>query len=280
MPILLLLMALQAAPTPAAPAQAQAETAAGALYIVGPSDVLTVTVFNQPKLSGTFIIEADGAITYPLLGRLAVGGLSIRAVEDLLRTRLAAGYVRDPQVSVAMDQYRSQQVFVMGEVREPGSLQFTGSMTLIEALARVGSTTENAGTQVVIKRARVQGAEPQDGSKPGVNPESETIRVDLQSLQSGSLTENVVLRPGDTVFVPRAETVFVLGHVRAPGEYVIRPKMTVRQVLALAGGMTERGSTRRMQLIRQIDGKEVVEGASMQDLVQGGDTIMVRERLF
>lgn len=273
--MLLLAMALQAvpAPSPATPRDS-------ALYVVGPNDVLTITVFNQAQLSGQFVIEADGAITYPLLGRVALAGLSIREVEDVMRKRLAAGYVRDPQVSVAIEQYRSQQVFVMGEVRQPGSLQFTGSMTLIEALARAGSTTENAGTEAVIVRPRYSPA----GSNGPTNAEgqgdNETIRVDLQRLQTGTLTENVVLRPGDTVFVPRAKTAFVLGHVRTPGEYVVRPKMTVRQVLALAGGMTERASTRRIQVIREVDGKEVTGDAKLQDIVYAGDTIVVRERLF
>jgi protein involved in polysaccharide export with SLBB domain len=142
--IFLLLMGLQAVP------------AAGnhpPLYVVGPNDVLTITVFNQPQLSGKFAVEADGSLAFPLLGRVKIGGMSIPAVEDEMRKGLAAGYLRDPQVSITVEQYRSQQIFVMGEVRQPGSLQFTGSMTLIEALARVGSTTDHAGAQAVIIRS-------------------------------------------------------------------------------------------------------------------------------
>ena len=86
--------------------------------------------------------------------------------------------------------------------------------------------------------------------------------------------------PGDTIFVPRAESVFVSGLVRTAGEYVIRKGMTVRQVLALAGGVTERGSTRRIQIIRQVDGVETTVGANLQDAVRAGDTIVVRERFF
>jgi polysaccharide export outer membrane protein len=111
--ILLLMTALQAAPVAATDP---------ALYIVGPNDVLTITVFNQPQLSGRFAVESDGTLAFPLLGRVTVGGLSIRAVEDQMRGRLAAGYVKDPHVSVTMEEYRSQQIFVMGEVRQPGSL--------------------------------------------------------------------------------------------------------------------------------------------------------------
>lgn len=269
--ILLLITALQTAPP---------TTDDPALYVVGPNDVLTITVFNQPQLSGKFSVESDGTMAFPLLGRVTVGGLSIRAVEDEMRRRLAGGYVKDPHVSVAIEQYRSQQVFVMGEVQRPGSLQFTGAMTLIEALARAGSMTERAGTEAVIIRSSVGGAEAPAISPSADASNAETIRVNLQSLQTGTLSQNVALRPGDTIFVPRAETVFVLGQVRTAGEYVLRRAMTVRQVLALAGGMTERGSTRRIQIIRTVDGKEVTTGVNLQTKVQPGDTIVVRDRLF
>jgi polysaccharide export outer membrane protein len=104
--------------------------------------------------------------------------------------------------------------------------------------------------------------------------------VDLRDLLSGATAQNVSLRAGDTVFIPRAETVFVSGQVQSSGEYPIRKGMTVRQVLALSGGVTERGSTRRIQIIRKVNGKETTTGASLQDPVQGGDTVLVRDRLF
>ena len=266
--ILLLLTALQAPPA-AVPDTAQ--------YIVGPSDVLAITVFNQPQLSGKFAVESDGTLAFPLVGRVAVGGLSIRAAEDQIRQRLSAGYLTDPRVSVTVEQYRSQQIFVMGEVKQPGSLQFTGAMTLIEALARAGSTTEKAGFEAMIVRPSGGAA----GAAQAPNGAgSETIRVDLQSLQTGVLSQNVPLRAGDTIFVPRAATVFVSGQVKTAGEYVIRPGMTVRQALALAGGVSERGSTRRIQIVRRVDGKEMTLDAGLQTPVQAGDTIVVRERFM
>jgi polysaccharide export outer membrane protein len=173
----------------------------------------------------------------------------------------------------------------MGEVRQPGSLQFTGSMTLIEALVRAGSTTERAGADVVVVRsasgtaaaAAPAGAAPARAADP---PKGDTVRINLQSLMAGALSQNVTLRAGDTIFVPRAETVFVSGHVRNPGEYAIRAGMTVRQAIALAGGVTDRGSTRRIQVIRVVSGKEATIGADLQKMVQAGDTIVVQERFF
>jgi polysaccharide export outer membrane protein len=252
-------------------------------YVVGANDGLMVTVFDQPQLTGRYVVQADGTFTFPLLGRLQVGGLTLQAVENQLRERLSKGYLKDPQVGVSVDQYRSQQIFVMGEVRSPGSLQFTGSMTLIEALARAGSTTDRAGLEAVIVRSPQEGSIPADAAtlaRAQALSDENVMHINLETLQRGALSQNVMLRSGDTIFVPRAETVFVSGQVNRPGEYVIRAGMTIRQVLSLAGGVTDRGSARRIQIIRQVDGKETTVGADLQDKVKNGDTVLVRERFF
>jgi polysaccharide export outer membrane protein len=253
-----------------------------ALYIVGPNDVLGITVYDQPQLSRTYTVQADGTLTFPLIGRVSDGGLRAPAIENELRDRLSRGYLKNPQVTVSVDQYRSQQVLVMGEVRQPGTLQFTGSMTILEALARVGSTTERAGHEAVIVH-RPAGGPPLDAAaieRAQQANDSSLIRIDLRGLQTGGLSQNSMLQGGDTVFVPRADTVFVTGHVASAGEYTIRPGMTVRQVLALAGGVTDRGSTGRIQIIRTVDGEERTVGVKLQDVVQPNDTIVVRERFF
>lgn len=251
-------------------------------YVVGANDVLNITVFEQPQLTGRYIVQADGTFTFPLLGRLKAGGLSMQALENELRDRLVkGGFLKQPQVGVSVEQYRSQQIFVMGEVRQPGSLQFTGSMSIIEALARAGSTTEHAGTDAVILRSSKAGA-PADAAaieRAQNSKDSDVVHVNLQNLQ-GALSRNVELRPGDTIFVPRAESVFVSGQVRTAGEYVIRKGMTVRQVLTLAGGVSERGSTRRIQIIRSVNGVDTTVPATLQDPVRPGDTIVVREGFF
>jgi polysaccharide export outer membrane protein len=251
-------------------------------YIVGPNDVLNITVFEQPQLTGKYIVQADGTFTFPLLGRLKAGGMSMQLLENELRDRLVkGGFLKQPQVGVSVDQYRSQQIFIMGEVRQPGSLQFTGSMSIIEALARAGSTTEHAGPEAVILRLPNGGAPPDAAAIERAQNSKDTnlVRVNLQNLQ-GALSQNIELRAGDTIFVPRAESVFVSGQVRNAGEYNIRKGMTVRQVLTLAGGLTERGSPRRIQIIRSVNGIDSTVPATLQDTVRAGDTIVVRESLF
>ena len=170
--IVFLLAALQSVP---------AVNDAQRLYIVGSNDVLTITVYNQAQLSGKFVVEADGTFAYPLLGRVAAGGLSIRAVEDKVRQGLADGFLKDPQITVTVDQYRSQQIFVMGEVKQPGPLQFTGSMTLIEALARAGSVTDRAGTEALIVHSDAGGAAVPAPIASASTARGDALRIDLLS---------------------------------------------------------------------------------------------------
>lgn len=263
------------------PVSAVAQNEQLGMYVVGQNDVLTITIYNQPQMTGKYIVEADGAFTFPLIGRVPALGLSVREIEDDVRMRLAKGILKNPQVGVAVEQHRSQQVFVIGEVRSPGGLPLIGAMTLIEALARVGSVTEKAGPVLLVVRPRAGGPAP-DLAKviDDKDPNAEVFRVDLDRLKSGGLAENVALQAGDMIVVPRAETVFVSGHVRAPGEIVIRKGMTVRQVLTLAGDVTERGSTRRIRIIRKVNGAEKQLDVKLEDPVQPGDHIVVRERLL
>src|SRR5262245_66151355 len=121
-------------------------------YVIGPQDVVTVQVYDQADLGGKYSVEADGTFSFPLIGRVKAGGQTLRGLEQDLKSKLADGYFRNPQVTVAIEQYRSQRVFVMGEVRQPGPVPLTGGMTLIEALARAGSTTATASGEVAIVR--------------------------------------------------------------------------------------------------------------------------------
>jgi len=248
-------------------------------YIVGPQDVLAIALYDQPDLSGKYAVEADGTFTFPLIGRVTAGGLTLRDVEQALRTKLSDGFFKNPQVSVAVEQYRSQRVFVIGEVRTPGPYPLVGDMTLIEALARAGSTTEHAAGEALIVRSRDAGrtVEP---VLPGQERAAEVIRVDIKALQSGRLSSNAALRDGDTVFVPRAELVYVFGQVNRPGSYAFQAGTTVLQALSLAGGVTDRGTTGRIRIARVVDGKKTEVRVKIEDVVLPGDTIIVPERFF
>ena len=248
-------------------------------YVVGPQDVLTITSYDQADLSGKFAIEADGTFTYPLIGRVKAGGLTLRALEGAIKQQLKdEDYFRDPQVTVAVETYKSQRVFIVGEVRTPGTYTLSGNTNLVEALARAGSTLPTASGEAVIVHA---GENAEGPTLPTQTAEADIVRVNLRELENGEFSQNARLMDGDTIFVPRAQSVYAFGQVKNPGAYSLRDQATtVLQALSLAGGVTDRGTTRRIKIIRIVDGKEKELKANLTDLVEPGDTIVVSERFF
>ena len=269
---------LEAQPNDAAAATAPAPAPRPGTYAVGPQDVLKITVFDEPSLSGSFRVDADGGFQYPMLGRLTTAGLTTRDVESLIRARLEDGYVRRAQVSVDIEQSRTRNVFIVGEVRTPGKYPLTSQMTLIEALAAAGATTPSAGTEVLILRPHDGGAaaplRPEDADRANVT------RVSLADMQMGRLSQNVTLAEGDTIFVPKAERFFVTGQVRNPGAFVFERGITVLQAISLAGGLSEKGSSRRLKVVRTVDGKRSEQKVDLADTIEAGDTLVVPQRLL
>jgi len=256
--------------------QLMAQSAAN--YTIGPRDVLTIQVFEQSDLGGKYTVEADGTFSFPLIGRIMAAGRTLRQFEEDLKKRLADGYFRNPQVSVAVDQYRSQRIFVIGEVRTSGAVPLTGGMTLVEAIARAGSTLPSASGEVIVVRA-LQGAV---GGPllPSQNGAAAIFRASIRELEAGSLKQNIDLQDGDTLYVPRAESVYVFGQVRNPGAYPIQKDTTVLQALSLAGGVTEHGAMNRITIVRVDKGQQKEIKAKLNDIVKPGDTIKVPERYF
>ena len=204
-----------------------------AAYVVGAQDVLTVTVFNEPQLSGRFRVENDGQFNYPFLGRIQAAGRTLAEIAALVKSRLADGYLRDPQVTVDVEQFRSQNVFVMGEVRTPG--RYT--------LDRLGHPRRGAGAGGLDGAdGRERGPHPapeETGERSPTLPEdgdADVQRINLRDIQAGKLSANVTIRDGDTIFVPKAQRFYVTGHVRTPGAYVLEPNLTVLQAISMAGG--------------------------------------------
>jgi polysaccharide export outer membrane protein len=249
-------------------------------YVLGPRDVLAVTVWDQLDMSGKFTIEPDGTFTFPLIGKITAGGKTTHDVEADLKAKLREGIFNDPQITVVVDSYVSQRVFIVGEVRNPGSYALRGeTTTLIEGLAQAGLPTAEAAHEVLIVRP----ANDPTHTKPVLPSEvndTEVLHVDLAALQEGDLTKNVPLRNGDTIFVPRAEGIFVFGQVRSPGQYVVRRGMTILQALSLAGGITDRGAQNRIKIVRMVNGERKEIKVQLSDSVLPGDTVVVPERFF
>ena len=246
-------------------------------YVLGPQDVINVTVLGEPDLSRKYTIEQDGTFTFPLVGRITAKGLTLRDLEQELRKRLTGGgFLKNPEVTVAVEAYQSQRIMVWGQVNQPAEYQLTGDMRLLSALARAGGVTAQAGREVLVIRAPHRSG---DGGSSGSEPE--ILRINLQDLQAGNMSLNVPLQAGDTVNVPKALSVFVSGQVKVPGAYPVDSGMTVLQVLALAGGLTDRGSDKRITIQRTLDGrKKELKGVKLGTVVEPGDTIIVGQRIF
>lgn len=237
-------------------------------------DQLNIVVFGVDALSGKFPVGADGSITFPHLGAVPVAGMAPRDVEsNLVRGLKDGGYLVSPQVTVELVQTPNKRLIVTGAVRSPGQLPFGGEITLFEALALVGSTTADAGDLVLVLRSGADG----NGASTAEDSANSVIEVSLADLQGGKLENNVTLRDGDHVVVPRAQQVFINGQVRSPGAYGIPSGATVLQAITLAGGLTERGTYRGVRILRD---KKELKNVKQDTVVKPGDTIIVKASPF
>jgi polysaccharide export outer membrane protein len=264
----LLAMILLAQIAPKAP---QAE------YVVGPYDVLMITVVGEPDLTKRYNVGADGSLDFPWIGRIPAQGMTLRALEDALVRRLTDGrFLVRPQVSIDVQEFRSQSVYVQGEVNIPGEYALTGSMSIVDVLSKA-ILKPSAGEEIHINRRRSAG----DAARPapvGELPDVEVIKVRKSDVQTGRAARIIALRNGDTIFVPKAVSIFVTGQVRNPGPYTMEGDLTVLQAISLAGGPTEKAATNRTTILRMEDGKERKIRVKMSDLVRPGDTIQVPSR--
>ena len=274
MQILALLFVLLLQASPPAP---QAPTD----YVVGAEDVLAITVVGTPELTSKFTVGADGAFDFPWIGRVQAAKQTLRELEQAISKRLIdGGFLLQPQVTVQVEQFRSQKVYVHGEVREPGQYPLTGVTTMIDLLAQAG-VQATAGDEVLIYRREGSDAT-EDG--PVLDPEKasdvEVLRIPKADIISGRAARSVKLQNRDTVFVPKGLSIFVYGHVKSPGRYAMEGKLNVLQAIALAGGPTERGAVNRARILRLVNGQQKEIKVKLTDFVQPGDTITVPSKWF
>lgn len=247
-------------------------------YKIGLNDEVKITVFDEPDLSTMYRVDADGSISFPLIGRVQAAGTTLAELQQRIATMLAAGYIKNPQVRVEVNQYKSQFVYVIGEVRAPGKITMTGTtMTLLEALALAGSPTSSASNEVIV----VHPNRPNASTAPtGTDVEGARITVNRKDLELGKVGQDVVLQDGDIINVPSAQHFYITGMVRNPGTFVLDPGISVQQAIALAGGLNDRGSDRRIKISRLVDGKLTEVSVDLEDKIQAGDTIMISGRFF
>jgi polysaccharide biosynthesis/export protein len=248
---------------------------------LGPGDVLRVSVYDNPDLSQEVTIGPDGAFSYPLIGRVQAAGLPVRQLESLLTTRFADGYLVSPQVGVTVIQHKSQQVYVMGAVSKPGPYALQRQTTLVEALSAAGGPTLDAGFEVILTHAADQQAPPSGTAQVSAAANGQpAMRVSLEQLMAGGVSQRITVQDGDVVYVPVAAFVYVTGEIQRPGRYRLEKDTTIQKAVTLAGGFTKFAATKSMTVQRMVDGKRLDFQASPNDILQAEDVVVVRPSLF
>jgi polysaccharide biosynthesis/export protein len=238
---------------------------------LGAGDSVTLHVFGQPDMDGVLVVADDDTIHVPLIGAVQVKGLSAQdAAKRIEKLFKDDGYFVNPHVTLTMTQSLSQRVSVLGEVRTPGRYAVDSKTSIIDLLAQAGGETEAGSDTIYILRTDSSGQ---------VN----RYPVSLRGLaNAGSSAPTQRLLAGDSVFIPKAEQFYILGEVQKPGMYKIEDKLTVTEAISLAGGITLKGSSRRVEVKHAgKDGSDPVTAkAGPNDLVQPNDVIRVKESIF
>jgi polysaccharide export outer membrane protein len=256
----------------AQPAAASSAPAANAPieYRLGSGDVLRITVFQNPDLSLETRVTEAGIISFPLLGNIRIGGMTITAAEKLIADGLRNGnFVKQPQVAISVVLVRGNQASVLGQVNRPGRYPIeVADMRLTDLLAVAGGAAPTGSDIVVVTGTR--------------NGKPFRMEVDLPTLfGSANREKDILILNGDALWVDRQPLVYIYGEVQRPGPMRLERGMTVMQALASGGGLTQRGTEKGLRVHRKTaDGKIEIVQPAMDDKVQEGDVVYVRESLF
>src|SRR5262252_685577 len=237
---------------------------------LGAGDSVRITVFQNPDLTTETRISDQGTITFPLIGEVALAGLTPARAEARIAEHLVKGkFLVRPQVSVSVVQVRSRQVSVLGQVARPGRYPLDDtSANLTDILAVAGGVSPTGDDKVTVTMKR-------DGKVVKLD-------VDVPAMyRTGDLSKNIRLENGDVIYVQRAPVFYIYGEVQRAGSYRLEPSMTVMQALSVGGGVTARGTDRGLKIRRRgADGALHAVDARLTDLVQPDDVVYVRESWF
>jgi polysaccharide export outer membrane protein len=239
-------------------------------YLIGPGDILKITVFKNPDLTLEARVSEVGAISFPLIGPVQVGSLTLPGAEHKIAQMLRdGGFVQNAQVNILVTQAVSNQVSVLGQVNRPGRypLEAAGGH-LAGMLATAGGIAATGSDEVIVA-----------GTRNG-KPFRQAIDIVQLSNSNGS-DDDIPLSGGDTIFVNRAPSFYIYGQVQRAGELRLERGMTVMQALAAGGGVTGKGTSRGIVLHRRDASGKVKEiTANLDDDVRDGDVIYVKESVF
>ena len=235
-------------------------------YQVGPNDSLDIVIYDNPDLSSSVTVSANGTISFPLIGEIKVVGSTPRHIEGLIRNKLVEGkFLKDPQVRVNVAQFKSQSVAVLGAVGNPGKFIIEGASSVLDILAEAGGLSQNSGDRILLVK---RGSE-------------KTLTVDMHNFNTGDFSKNYEVGHGDVLIVPKNDSFYIYGEVRSPGLYRLERNMTVMQALSVGGGLTDKGTQKKMVISRRDKSGRVLElKARLTDSIQSDDVIYVKESIF
>lgn len=243
--------------------------AASGDYILGPGDVIRINVYDHPDLVTEARISESGTISFPLLGEIKIGGDTTNKAEARIAAALSRrGLVKEPQINITVEQYKSQQISVLGQVNRPGRYPIEGPATVTDLLAMAqGINAAGSDTVILVHRG---------GGKTARRP------VDTVALFEGHGDgKDPTVGNGDIIYVPRAPKFYIYGEVQRPGQFRLEENMTVVQALSVGGGPTLRGSVSGLRIERRgPDGKVETKHPKLTDPVLPDDVIYVKESLF
>ncbi|HEU4816210.1 MULTISPECIES: polysaccharide export protein EpsE [unclassified Janthinobacterium] len=243
--------------------------AGAADVLLGAGDVLKISVYGSPDLALETRVSEAGEITFPLVGNVALGGLSVSAAEKKLGGLLeGGGFLRKAQVNIIVTSLQSQQVSVLGQVNRPGRYPLEGKRSVMDILAMAGGIAGDGSETVSLIRKR--------------NGQSTKEEIDIVAMvRDANLNRDFDLAGNDVIYVERAPRFYIYGEVQRPGAFRLERSMTVLQALSVGGGLTARGTERAMRIKRRdADGKIQVITAKHDDLLQVDDVVYVQESLF
>jgi polysaccharide biosynthesis/export protein len=239
-------------------------------YRLGADDGIRITVFQNPDLTLETRVSGDGTITYPLIGSIRIGGLTIARAEHAIASALQSGqFIKQPQVSILVTQIRSHQVSVLGEVGHPGSFPLETFDTRVSAMIATAGGIAPRGADVAILTGE------RDGKRFRKEIDIPGLFLEPQS------KDDVLVSGGDVIYVPREPVFYIYGEVQHPGSYRVERGMTVRQALVQGGGLTPRGTEKGLRIFRRgADGKMLTVTPNLDDPVHPQDVLRAGESLF
>lgn len=238
---------------------------------INPGDIIKIQVYQNPDLTLETRIQESGSISYPLIGYTNLAGKTLPEAEAQLAKALkVGGFIQNPQVNITITQQRRKLVSVLGMVGHPGQFPLEYSNAhLSDVLALAGGVLQGGADSVIVT-----------GQRP--NGEAWRQSIDIAALYlDGKVANDIPITGGEVVYVHRAPVFYIYGEAQRPGSYRIERNMTFVQALVTAGGPTQRGTEKKLKLLRRgADGKVVELTPEPSDLVQSDDVIFVRESLF